>query len=72
MNSPVDSATEVSGSEDVSQLKLVGKMAIIISGGLFLMVLFPNPMIARGIIAATAGLVFVVGFFMSMAGRHSK
>lgn len=71
MNSPVDTSAEVSGSEDVSQLKLVGKMAMIISGGLFVVVFFPNPMVARGIIAATAGLVFVVGFFMSIAGRRS-
>jgi len=71
MNRTIDASVEVEGSEDVSQLKLVGKMAMIISSGLFIVVLFPNPMIARCIIVVTAGLVFMVGWFMSRAGRPS-
>lgn len=71
MNRPVDTEQEGVGSEDVRQLKLVGSMAMIIAAGLFVVVLFPNPLKARCIVAATAASIFVIGWVMNRVGRHS-
>jgi Na+/proline symporter len=71
MNRPVDTEREAVGSEDVRQLKLVGSMAMIIAAGLFVVVLFPNSLASRGIIAATAASIFVIGWLMNRAGRRS-
>jgi Na+/proline symporter len=71
MNRPVDTEREAVGSEDVRQLKLVGSMAMIIAAGLFVVVLFPNSLKSRGIIAATAASIFVIGWLMNRTGRRS-
>jgi Na+/proline symporter len=71
INRPVDMEKEGVGSEDVRQLKLVGSMAMMISAGLFVVVLFPNPLKARALIAVTAASVFIIGWLMNRAGRRS-
>ena len=71
MNRPVDTEAEGVGSEDVGQLKMVGMMAMVVGAGLMVVVLFPNTLGARGIIAATAGSIFLIGWLMNRAGRKS-
>lgn len=71
MNRPIDTEAEGVGSEDVGQLKLVGMMAMVVGLGLLVVVLFPNTLKARGIIAATAGSIFLIGWLMNRAGRAS-
>ena len=71
MNRPVDTVREGVGSEDVRQLKLVGMMAMMISAGLMAVVFFPNTLKSRGIIAATAASIFLIGWLMNRAGRRS-
>lgn len=68
---PVDASVEVEGGEDVSHLYLVGKLAMLISGGLLGLLLFPNPLEARIIILATAVLIGLAGFTMYVAGTHA-
>ena len=69
MHRPVDTEAEGVGSEDVGQLKLVGLMAMVIGGGLAVVLLFPNTMKARGVVAITAASIFIVGWLMNRAGR---
>ncbi|MCK5675953.1 MAG: hypothetical protein KAH99_02950, partial [Verrucomicrobia bacterium] len=71
MNRPVDTEAEGVGSEDVGQLKMVGSMAMVVGAGLMVVVLFPNTLGARGIIAATAGSIFLIGWLMNRAGRRT-
>ena len=71
MHRPVDTEKEGVGSEDVGQLKMVGMMSMVVGAGLFVVVFFPNSMIARGVIAATAASIFVVGALMHRAGCRS-
>ena len=72
MNRPVDTEAEGVGSEDVGQLKLVGMMAMVVGVGLLVVVLFPNSLKARGIIAATSGSIFLIGWLMNRAGRAEQ
>ena len=71
MNRPVDTVRESVGSEDVSQLKLVGTMTMIIGAGLLIVVVFPNTLKSRGIIAVMSVAVIVVGWLMNWAGSRS-
>lgn len=71
MNRPVDTEKENVGSEDIRQLKLTGSMAMLISLGLLVVVVFPNPLKARAIVATTAASVFLVGWLMNRAGRNT-
>lgn len=72
INRPVDIEHEHVGSEDVHQLRLVGRLAMIIAGGLSLVVFFPNPMSARVVVAVTAAIIFSIGWVMNRAGRKPK
>lgn len=58
-----------SGRGNVQQLLLVGTMAMMVAAGLFVVVLFPNTLRARGIIGMTAFVIFAVGWLMRRAGK---
>ena len=44
-------------------------MLVVVGIGLLVVVLFPNTLKARGIIAATSGSIFLIGWLMNRAGR---
>lgn len=68
MNTPIES-DGASGRGNVQQLLLVGTMAMMVAAGLFVVVLFPNTLRARGIIGMTAFVIFAVGWLMRRAGK---
>jgi hypothetical protein len=72
METPVDPENEVVGTEDVSHLFLVGTLAMLVGGGLFLAAAFPNPMAARIIIGLTALLIFSIGLLMNRIGNSQR
>lgn len=71
LEKPVDASVEVQGREDVSHLYLVGKLAMLIAGGLVGLLFFPNQTEARLIILATLILIGLIGFIMYASGVYS-
>jgi len=47
-------------------------MAMVVGIGLLVVVLFPNSMKSRAIIAATSGSIFLIGWFMNRAGSAEQ
>jgi ABC-type transport system involved in cytochrome bd biosynthesis fused ATPase/permease subunit len=72
INTPIDAAKEVEGSENVAHLYVVGVLTIIVAAGLSVVALFPNDTRGRVIILATAASIFVIGMAMYVIGKRSK
>ncbi len=72
METPVDTAVEVIGSEDTRQLLLVGTLTLIIGAGLVCLLFFPNGGRERVIIALTAAIILGIGWILRMVGQRSR
>ena len=72
MHTPVDFEKEVGGGNDLSQLKILGGFTATIGVLLFLLLLIPNPVEGRWLIAALATCVSLSGGGMWWRGRSAE
>ena len=70
METPV-SEEEVTGSENVSHLLLVGSILMMVAAGLFIAAFFPNPLSGRLIIGAVSFSILVIGGLLYRIGGRS-
>ncbi|MFI4911578.1 MAG: hypothetical protein ACIAQZ_07920 [Sedimentisphaeraceae bacterium JB056] len=71
INTPIDAAKEIDGSENVAHLYVVGVLTIIVSVGLSIVAFFPNDTKGRIIILVTSVLIFIIGMAMYVIGKRS-
>jgi len=72
MERPVDAAQEVTGSEDVRHLFVVGFIVMLIAVGLVGLLLFPGTAGNRGAITATILMIFAAGFSLYRLGVNGR
>jgi len=72
MNTPVDSEKENIGQVDNRQFFIIGTLAMIVGGGLLLLLLAPNDMISRMAIAFTGVVIFLVGLGFYIIGKKTE
>ncbi|MDK2971771.1 MAG: solute:Na+ symporter, family [Candidatus Sumerlaeota bacterium] len=72
MRTPVDFEAEVGSCNDSAQLRLIGRLACVIGGFLFLLIAVPNPLAGRFQIAIVSLCVFAFGCVMVFASRRAS
>ena len=72
MDTPIDEKKELIGSEDVRQLIVIGRFAIVAGGGILVLLLIPNSWEDRLAILATGSFVLIVGAVLYALGRRSE
>ena len=72
MNTPVDPEKENIGQVDNRQFFIIGTLAMIVGGGLLLLLFTPNDMISRIAIAFTGVVIFLVGLGFYFIGKKTE
>jgi solute:Na+ symporter, SSS family len=72
MHRPVDFEKEVGGSNDTSQLTLIGAFTLAVGGFILLLLLLPNAWQGRLSILFVASIVITVGTVMFAVGRRAR
>jgi uncharacterized protein YjeT (DUF2065 family) len=70
MHRPVDFATEVGQANDTTQLRIMGRFAVVVGGFVLLLLFAPNPASGRLAILGLAAFLIGVGVFMLFAARR--
>jgi len=72
MHTPVDYEKEIGPSVDYRQLKLMGDVASVLGGALFLLLIVPNPWTLRLGILFVAGFILACGLLLRWGARVEK
>jgi len=71
MKTPIDFETEIGEGNDLAQLNLIGKFGISIAAFIALMLIIPNPLEGRLVIAVLALVIGIISTLMIKAGSKS-